>query len=124
VTGLGSLPKGGTFPMGTLRNKMQPTEQNTTQTLRVPENKGSEDTDASLTATSGQHQENFLKAALTSMNTIDASVELLHEQTKSLLKSSEFQKPTITEVEIALRAANTIATLIQTKVNFVKVLKG
>lgn len=61
---------------------------------------------------------------LTSSSILTESAKQLHELNKKLLKIEEFKGPSITDMEMARQNAAIIAQLVQTKINFVKVLRS
>ena len=67
----------------------------------------------------------FQKEFLESTNVLNESVRQLHSQNISLLKQpeSDVRKVDIYSIEQARHNINAIAKLIQTKVNFIKVMK-
>jgi hypothetical protein len=70
--------------------------------------------------------ETLLREFSVEMNVLTESTQLLHGQTKELLKqpeNPEFRKIDSYNVEMARSNMNTIAKLIQTKINFAKLLK-
>lgn len=60
---------------------------------------------------------------LESMNTLNASTKQLQSLNESLMKETEFKKPGFAEMQVVRDNAETIARLIQVKVNFVKTLR-
>jgi hypothetical protein len=58
-----------------------------------------------------------------SMTILNESSALLFAQTKYLLKREAFRNPTASDVEVALNCMETLAKLVQTKVNFIKALR-
>ena len=60
---------------------------------------------------------------LESMNTLNASTKQLQSLNESLMNETEFKKPGFAEMQVVRDNAETIARLIQVKVNFVKTLR-
>ena len=60
---------------------------------------------------------------LESMNTLNASTKQLQSLNESLMNETEFKKPGFSEMQVVRDNAETIARLIQVKVNFVKTLR-
>lgn len=70
--------------------------------------------------------ETLLREFSVDLNVLTESTRLLHGQTKELLmppENSEFRKIDSYNVEMARSNMNTIAKLIQTKINFAKLLR-
>jgi len=91
----------------------------------LPKSNANADTSANQIE-SYEPQRNFLERELsTSTSLINESLQLLHSQTRRVLikDDPEVRQPTEYDVIQARENMNTMARLIQTKVNFIKALK-
>jgi hypothetical protein len=91
----------------------------------LPMNKTKEDADGNHIESFEPLSNFFQRELLESTTILNESTRQLHALNKSLLKEpeSEFQKIDMWNAQEARNNMNTIAKLIQTKVNFVKALK-
>lgn len=64
----------------------------------------------------------IVKGVSHTMNLLDESSALLLEQMKSLLKSTDHKNPGFSEIELARMNADTIARLVQAKVNTIRAM--
>jgi len=108
------------------RSTMSNNDRATQEIQMLPTNKTPEGNSANPIVSFEPASETMSKAFSDSMSILSESAKLLHEQNKYLLKSEnpDVKKPGITEIEIARMNADTIARLVQVKVNMVKAVRS